>query len=333
MGYRIRSTRCWSTARATCRAWGIVFVAFLFSWAAPSLQAEESRSDRERLLIAYSGSNPHVDFWAKLRAAAYAKASDLGAVVVDYSAEDFSLERQSGNIRQAVGDGVSGMILGAVADEVASAVSELEAAGVPVVAVGVPIDHPWVSVTITIDNSRAAGLAASYLTERLAERAARSAAAGEPARVVVLTGDRAQVDARLRADAVAAPLRAAGYEVGVHYADSWSGAHSLKALLGEFSEHGARVAAVFAAFAPASIAMVEAAESRGMSPLMVGFDMNEIMREMIRNGRLHATVVQDPAFMGRVGIEKLVEVIEGHSVPDFIEAPAILVNRENVDAF
>ena len=78
---------------------------------------------------------------------------------------------------------------------------------------------------------------------------------------------------------------------------------------------------------------VEAAESRGLSPLLVGFDMNDVMREMIRSGRLHATVVQDPTFMGLVGLARMVDMVRGQQVPQFVEAPAILVSPDNLDDF
>ncbi len=62
----------------------------------------------------------------------------------------------------------------------------------------------------------------------------------------------------------------------------------------------------------------------------IGFDSSDKLVEGLKKGHIDALVVQDPVKMGYLGVEKLVDYLNGKSVEKKIDVPATLVTRQNL---
>jgi ribose transport system substrate-binding protein len=71
----------------------------------------------------------------------------------------------------------------------------------------------------------------------------------------------------------------------------------------------------------------------GSDVKIVGFDAIEDALKAIQDGKMNATVAQQPDRIGSLGVENAKKVIEGESVDENIPVPVKLVTEENVSEF
>ncbi|BBL78373.1 hypothetical protein RxyAA322_02270 [Rubrobacter xylanophilus] len=71
----------------------------------------------------------------------------------------------------------------------------------------------------------------------------------------------------------------------------------------------------------------------GSEVKVVGFDAIEDALKAIQEGRMNATIAQQPARMGSLGVENAIKVIEDERVPKNIPVEVKLVTQENVSEF
>ena len=301
----------------------ILFILFIEN----SLGNEEiiDDSDKRKFIIGYSGAPLSVDYWRKLKDSLFSKAKELDIVVIDFTSDLFTYEAQKKNLMNAIELKVDGMIIGSVSSKTAELMEDFQTNKIPVIAVGVPIQNKWVTTSITINNSNAARMAGSYILKELMKRE------NEAKRIIILCGDKSQKDAITRAFVPTEMFTNAGYHVTNYYSKGWSGKHSLTDAIKEYSKYKNEIIASFSCFADATIASVEAAEHFGLRPLQVGFDMDVNMKKMMINGRLDATIIQDPQKIGQVGIESMAKLLNSDTeLPKIINISPLLVISDNL---
>jgi len=71
----------------------------------------------------------------------------------------------------------------------------------------------------------------------------------------------------------------------------------------------------------------------GTDVKIVGFDAIEDALNAIQDGKMNATVAQQPDRIGSLGVENAIKVIDGESVPKNIPVEVKLVTKENVSEF
>jgi ABC-type sugar transport system substrate-binding protein len=93
--------------------------------------------------------------------------------------------------------------------------------------------------------------------------------------------------------------------------------------------------AIFVAFDPGAAAAAAAVDQKGLTGkvLVVGFDALPVMLERIKAGTAAATVRQDPATMGKEGINLALKVINGESVEPKTLIPGEVITKDNVDKY
>jgi ribose transport system substrate-binding protein len=64
---------------------------------------------------------------------------------------------------------------------------------------------------------------------------------------------------------------------------------------------------------------------------IVGFDASEYGMKAIKEGRIEATITQDPFNMGKIGVESSLRLIKGENVPPTIYTRTELVTREKME--
>jgi ABC-type sugar transport system substrate-binding protein len=91
---------------------------------------------------------------------------------------------------------------------------------------------------------------------------------------------------------------------------------------------------VFAQNDEMALGAVKALGTRaGTSVVVVGFDAVADALKAIQDGKMNATIAQQPAEMGRLGVENAVKVLDGQSVQSSIRIPVKLVTKDNVAQF
>lgn len=76
-----------------------------------------------------------------------------------------------------------------------------------------------------------------------------------------------------------------------------------------------------------AIQAAEAAKRTGIT--FVGYDAVDDAIKAVKDGKLAATVQQQPAVMGKLGVETAVNALNGQTVDKFIPVPLNLVTKEN----
>jgi ribose transport system substrate-binding protein len=77
---------------------------------------------------------------------------------------------------------------------------------------------------------------------------------------------------------------------------------------------------------------IEAAEAAGRADVIifVGFDAVDDAVQAVRDGKLAATVAQQPALMGQLGVDVAVRYLSGEQVEGYIPVDLSLVTADNV---
>jgi len=75
---------------------------------------------------------------------------------------------------------------------------------------------------------------------------------------------------------------------------------------------------------------IQAAEAAGRAQdiIFVGFDAVDDAVQAVEDGKLAATIAQQPAEMGKLGVEMSVKHLSGETVEEYIPVPLSLVTAE-----
>jgi ribose transport system substrate-binding protein len=92
------------------------------------------------------------------------------------------------------------------------------------------------------------------------------------------------------------------------------------------------IQAVFATNDLMALGAVEAIAAAGKTGriLVVGFDAQDDARAAIRDGKMHATIAQNPRAMGRLAVIAAQRLLKGETLPAEQPVPIELVSRQNV---
>jgi len=102
----------------------------------------------------------------------------------------------------------------------------------------------------------------------------------------------------------------------------------LKNMNGEIALDG-----IFCPNESCAFGMLRALQDGGLTGKIrfIGFDASQKLIEGIEKGQIDALIVQDPIRMGYLGVEKLVDHLNGKPVEKKIDVPATLVTKENLN--
>ena len=89
------------------------------------------------------------------------------------------------------------------------------------------------------------------------------------------------------------------------------------------------IQAVFSANVEMALGAVEAISGAGKDIMVVGFDATDDAVAAIKEGRMAATIAQQPDLIGSTAVESAVQFMNGESVPTSIPVEVTLVTSEN----
>lgn len=93
------------------------------------------------------------------------------------------------------------------------------------------------------------------------------------------------------------------------------------------------LAGIFGANEPTAVGMGRALVQAGKagSVTAIGFDGNKDLQDFVKDGTLLATAVQGSFQMGELGVNAIVDIVDGKTVPAFIDTGVVLVTKDNID--
>jgi ribose transport system substrate-binding protein len=290
---------------------------------APEAKPTEEVKD-EQVTIAFSGFSMTNEFWLTLERAAEARAEELGVEFINLTTEVQDAEAQKAAVDTAITQGVDAIIVGA-ADSRGwdDSFNKAKEAGIPIITVDTGIEHEWVSTLIQTDNLAAARAAGKWIAEQT----------GGQGKALVIGGSVGHQTGDARKTGVEEELLAAGMEVIGDWSD-WDENKSAEITQNVLSANP-DIVAVFVAFDPGAVAALSIIRDKGLLDqiTLVGFDGLPVALKAIKAGEMEASMAQDPARMGREGMELALKVINGEQVPEFIPIDGVLITADNVDEF
>ena len=267
--------------------------------------------------IGLSVSTQNNPFFVTLVDGAKAKADELGVTLTVVDAGD-DVTKQVSDIEDLCSKDISVLIVNPVdSDAVAGAVEAAKAKGVRVIAVDRAVNGVEIDCQIASDNIAGAELATQYIVDKL----------GEGAKVAELQGtagasaaiDRGQgfhniADAKLKVVA----SQPADF-------DRTKGMTVMENML----QANGDIKAVFAANDEMALGAMEAISASRKDILVVGFDATDDAISSIKDGKMGATIAQQPDLIGATSVETATRLINGETVEKSIPVEVTLITAEN----
>ena len=273
--------------------------------------------------IGLSVSTLNNPFFVTLRDGAQSAADEAGAELIVSDAQNDTAQQQD-DIQNFVTQQVNVILVNPVdSDAVVPAIEAANQANIPVIALDRGASGGELATTIASDNVQGGNLAGEELIRLVGSGSVaqlEGTPGADPAR------DRGQgfqdaIDAQSAVEVVASQSANFDRAEGLNVAEN-------------ILQANPDIAGIFAQNDEMALGAVQAlGGSAGDDVKVVGFDAIEDALSAIEDGTMNATVAQQPAEIGSLGVENAISVINGESVEENIPVEVQLVTPENVSEF
>lgn len=260
------------------------------------------------------------DFFNTIQEGAEEAASRLGAILVTLKAQD-DMATQQAQVQQMIDEQVDLIVITPVdGTALADVVEAADTAGIGVITVDRSVETDVVITHIASDNLAGGRMAGEYLAELV----------GESGNVVELTGIAGTSAAQARGNGFNEAI--AGYgdiNVVARETGNFNMAEG-EAAMSQILANESDIAAVFAHNDDMILGAIEAAVEAGRADdiIFIGFDAVDAAIDALEDGTLAATIAQQPAEMGRLGVETAVKYLDGDaSISDYYPVELALITR------
>jgi ABC-type sugar transport system substrate-binding protein len=273
--------------------------------------------------IGLSVSTLNNPFFVTLRDGAQSAADEAGAELIVSDAQNDTAQQQD-DIQNFVSQQVNAILVNPVdSDAVVPAIEAANQANIPVIALDRGASGGELATTIASDNVQGGNLAGEELIRLVGSGSVaqlEGTPGADPAR------DRGQgfqdaIDAQSAVEVVASQSANFDRAEGLNVAEN-------------ILQANPDIAGIFAQNDEMALGAVQAlGDSAGDDVKVVGFDATEDGLSAIQDGTMNATVAQQPAEIGSLGVENAISVINGESVEENIPVEVQLVTPENDSDF
>jgi ribose transport system substrate-binding protein len=280
-------------------------------WAKPSQE-----TDIEDIKIGLSVSTLNNPFFVSMKDGVEAEAKEKGMDIVVVDAQN-DAAKQISDVEDLIQQGVDVLLINPTdSAAISTAVQSANSLGIPVVTLDRSAEKGDVATLVSSDNEKGGEMAGEFLVEQLGEGAKIAELEGVPG--ASATRERGKgfhniADEKL--DVVA--KQTANF-------DRTEGLNTMENLL----QGNPDIEAVFAHNDEMALGALQAIQSSGKDILVVGFDGNEDAINSIPDGKLSATVAQQPEEIGSLAVQAGVDVLKGNEVDETIPVPLKLVTEE-----
>lgn len=290
----------------------------------PAALAACNRAKRLRIAV-IPKSTAHL-FWVSVHAGALAAAKKYGAEILwngPPTESDYS--RQIQIVDSMIAQRVDGIAVAAAERKaLVGAVERAVASGIPVVVFDSGLDTQSYLSFVSTDNYEGGKLGARKLGELMGGKGEAAIIMHAPGSFSTMDRERGFRDA-LKAEFPGIRIVAEQFGMG----DRARARAAAENILAAQSSLGG----FFASTEPASagISLALKARKRNGTVKFVGFDSSDAMMDDLREGTLHATVVQDAFRLGYDPVRILIEKTRGVTPPKQVDLPARVVTEADLD--
>lgn len=267
--------------------------------------------------IGLSVSTQNNPFFVTLVEGAKAAANEAGVQLVVVDAGD-DASKQVSDIEDLVAKNVSVLIVNPVdSDTVTSAVQSAVNKGVKVISADRAVNGVEIDCQIASDNVMGAELATQYIVDQV----------GEGSKVAELQGT---------VGASAANDRGQGFhniadeklEVVASQPADFDRTKGMTVMENMLQANG-DIQAVFAANDEMALGAMQAVAATGKNILIVGFDATDDAIAAIKEGKMSATIAQQPDMIGATSVQTAIKLMSGETVEKSIPVEVTLITAEN----
>lgn len=275
----------------------------------------------EEITLGLSLSTLNNPFFVTLRDGAQEMADEMGANLVVVDSQDDPATEAS-NIEDLIQQGVDAILVNPTdSDAVVPSIQKANEAGIPVFTIDRSANGGEIVSHIASDNVAGGRMAGEFLCEAI----------GGAGNVVELEGIPGASATRDRGEGFNAYMseNCADAEIVARQTANFNRAEGLT-VFENILQAQPEIAGVFAHNDEMILGAIEAAKAAGRAEeiVFVGFDAIDDAVAAVEAGDLAATIAQQPALMGELGVETAVEYLNGESVEDYIPVELSLVTAE-----
>ncbi len=285
----------------------VAFAAILAASAATAAQAADKLA-----LVLSTLNNP---FFVTLRDGAQAKATELGYDLVVLDSQNDPAKELS-NVEDVLNQDIKILMLNpADSDAAKASVTAANQKGVPVITLDRAANGGDVVTHIASDNVAGGRMAADAVIKKL----------GGKGNVVELEGIPGTSAARDRGQGFGEEIATApGIKIIAMQTANFDRTQGLN-VMENILQAQPSIDAVFAQNDEMALGAIKAIQAAKRQIVVVGFDATDDARAAVEDGSMYATIAQQPAMIGSLGVEAADKILKGESVPDYTPVPLQLV--------
>jgi len=299
---------------------------------APAAAATEAPAAAPEIHVAYIAKNTVDAFHATLNGAAKVA---LDAMVADGTIADWQLYDgqtdpiiQTNLIEDAINNGANFVILlPAEAEGSAPVVSRCAEAGIPIIVVNSMTNNTTDLATAFVGSNdvQAGEMMAQFVLDKVPD-------GGKYAHMMGIVGNSAQIQ---RGEGIANIMGAQSTWSSVgDFAADWSADKAVSFATDVLTQYGDEIKAIICDNDDMSSAVQAYCNSVGRTDIVcIGVDGNAGPLQMVKDGTLLATVLQDGAAQVTTAVSLIPDVIAGKTVEKSIMVPFTVVTSDNVDQY
>jgi ribose transport system substrate-binding protein len=285
----------------------------LIAVAVMSMSAATQAAEQSMALVVSTLNNP---FFVTLKDGAEAKAKELGYRMVVLDSQN-DPTKELANVEDLTVRKVSAILVNPTdSAAVGNAIMLANKAGIPVLTLDRGANMGDVKAHIASDNVAGGKMAGDFIASKL----------GKNIDVIQLEGIAGTSAARDRGEGFAQAVKANGFKVLASQPADFDRTKGLNVMENLLAAHP-DVKAVFAQNDEMALGAMRATQAAGKQVLIVGFDGTDDGKAAVKSGKLGATVAQQPALIGAIGVETADKVLKGESVEKYIPVPLQVVSQ------
>ncbi|MDW7660948.1 MAG: ribose ABC transporter substrate-binding protein RbsB [Bacillota bacterium] len=264
-------------------------------------------------LILSTLNNP---FFVTLKEGAEEKANELGAELIILDSQNDPAKELS-NMEDLITQNVDFILINPTdSDAVVNAIKAANTAGIPVITLDRGANSGTVVTHIASDNVAGGMMAGEFIVELL----------DGAGKVVELEGIAGTSAARDRGQGFNDAIAGTDIEVVAKQVADFDRTKGLS-VMENILQAQPEIDAVFAHNDEMALGALRAIEASGREIIVVGFDATDDAVVSVKDGKMAATVAQQPSLIGSLGVENAVMHLEGKTIEAYIPVELMLVTE------
>ncbi len=284
--------------------------------AADKEEGEATDKEAEGQTIGLVVSTLDNPFFVSLKDGAQMAADEAGIELIVLDSQN-DPAKELANVEDLLTREVNAILINpADSDAVGNAIKMINDKEIPVITLDRGANAGEVVTHIASDNVAGGKMAGEYIGELLEGKG----------KLVELEGLSGTSAARDRGQGFNDSLEGTEFEVVAKQSADFDRTKGLS-VMENILQAQAEIDAVFAHNDEMALGALKAIESSGREILVVGFDATDDAVKAVEDGKMAATVAQQPELIGQLGVESAVKALKGEVIEDFVPVELKLIKK------